>query len=240
LWQKSTSPSSGQMELLAIGDPVFEPTRMAAAGKRVTRAVSQRTRRLPASDIPHFSTLPRTHDEVEYIAGLFPADRRKVLLGRQSTEAAFKREPLKHYRRLHFATHSLIDEKTPARSAIVLTAGDAEDGLLDVSEISQLDLDCDLVVVSACQTGRGQLLSGEGIVGLSRAFLQAGARTVVVSLWNVSDGATGQLMKDFYANLSAGLSNAAALRQAKLRMIASDKALRHPYYWSSFIMVGKP
>src|SRR5581483_457792 len=187
-----------------IGDPVFEPTGMAAAGKRVTRAVSQRTRHLPASDIPHFSTLPRTRDEVEYIASLFPANRRKVLLGTQSTEAAFKREPLKQYRRLHFATHSLIDEKTPARSAVVLMAGDAEDGLLDVSEISRLDLDCDLVVVSACQTGRGQLLSGEGIVGLSRAFLQAGARTVVVSLWNVSDGATGQLMKDFYANLSAG------------------------------------
>ncbi|MFL6277364.1 MAG: CHAT domain-containing protein, partial [Blastocatellia bacterium] len=240
LWQKSASHAGGEMELLIIGDPVFEPTYMAGAGKRVTRAVSQRSRRLPATDIPHFSTLPRTRDEVEYIAGLFPAERRKVLLGRQSTEAAFKHEPLKHYRRLHFATHSLIDEKTPARSAVVLTAGDAEDGLLDVSEISQLDLDCDLVVVSACQTGRGQLLSGEGIVGLSRAFLNAGARTVVVSLWNVSDGATDQLMKDFYAKLRAGLSNAAALRQAKLRMIASDKALRHPYYWSSFVMVGKP
>src|SRR5205085_7725875 len=136
---------------------------------------------------------PRTRDEVQYIASLFPPDRRKMLLGRESTEEAIKQEPLRRYRRLHFATHSLIDEKSPWRSAVVLTPGDAgEDGFLEVGEISRLDLDCDLVVVSACQTGRGQLLSGEGIVGLSRAFLYAGARAVVVSLWNVSDISTGQ------------------------------------------------
>jgi CHAT domain-containing protein len=125
---------------------------------------------------------------------------------------------------------------------VVLTLGDGaeEDGFLEVSEISRLDLDCDLVVLSACQTGRGQLLSGEGIVGLSRAFLYAGARSVVVSLWNVSDISTGQLMKNFYQNLTAGQSNAAALRRAKLQMLSSGKEARHPYYWSSFVMVGKP
>jgi CHAT domain-containing protein len=143
---------------------------------------------------------------------------------------------------VHFATHSLIDEKSPSRSAVVLGFdGDAEeDGNLYVSEIARLNLDSDLVVVSACQTGRGKLLSGEGIVGLSRAFLRAGARSVVVSLWNVSDISTGQLMKYFYQHLTGGLSNAAALRRAKLQMLRSGTQMRHPYYWSSFVMVGKP
>jgi CHAT domain-containing protein len=165
-----------------------------------------------------------------------------VLLGGDSTEAAIKREPLRRYRHLHFATHSLIDEQSPWRSAIVLSLdSDAEeDGYLDVTEIARLNLDCDLAVVSACQTGRGKLLSGEGIVGLSRAFLQAGARSVIVSLWNVSDISTGQLMKSFYQHMTGGLSNAAALRQAKLQMLGSGKAPRHPYYWSPFVMVGKP
>jgi CHAT domain-containing protein len=92
-----------------------------------------------------------------------------------------------------------------------------EDGFLEVTEISELDLDSDLVVLRACQTGRGQLLSGEGKLGLSRAFLYAGARSVVVSLWNISDISTAQLMKGFYQHLVRGLNNTAALRNAKLR-----------------------
>jgi CHAT domain-containing protein len=165
-----------------------------------------------------------------------------VLLGSESTEGAIKGESLRRYRRLHFATHSLVDEKFPLRSAVVLLPGDGaeEDGFLEVSEISRLDLDCDLVVVSACRTGRGQLLSGEGIVGLSRTFLYAGARSVVVSLWNVSDISTSQMMKSFYQNLTSGMSNAAALHRAKLQMLSSGNETRHPYYWSSFVMVGKP
>jgi CHAT domain-containing protein len=115
-----------------------------------------------------------------------------------------------------------------------------EDGFLEVAEISGLDLDCDLVVLSACQTGRGQLLSGEGIVGLGRAFLCAGARTVAVSLWNVSDISTSQLMESFYRHLTAGMGNAAALRATKLQMLRSDNETRHPYYWASFVIVGKP
>jgi CHAT domain-containing protein len=115
-----------------------------------------------------------------------------------------------------------------------------EDGFLEVSEITDLDLDCDLVVLSACQTGRGQLLSGEGILGLSRAFLYAGARSVVVSLWNVSDISTSQMMKSFYQRLVGGIGNAAALRETKLQMIGIGREIQHPYYWASFIIVGKP
>jgi CHAT domain-containing protein len=234
LWKDSgTGGDSGdKQELLAVGNPVFEPK----TGPRnpAQQAISARGFFLPQ--------LPMTQDEVQHIAELFPVDRRRVFLGREGTEAALKREPLGRYRRLHFATHSLIDEMSPSRSAIVLSFdGDAEeDGLLDVSEIARLNLDADLAVVSACQTGRGKLLSGEGIVGLSRAFLQAGARSVVVSLWNVTDISTSQLMRNFYKHLTGGLGNAAALRQAKLHMIGSGKQSRHPFYWSSFVMVGKP
>jgi CHAT domain-containing protein len=243
LWQDSGSrvDSVDQLELLAVGDPVFEPARKAMGGKESRNGFSKRARQRRAARGLDFARLPRTRDEVQYIAGLFPPDRCKVLLGKESTEEAVKQESLRRYRRLHFATHSLIDEKSPGRSAVVLTPGDAaEDGFLEVGEISRLDLDCDLVVVSACQTGRGQLLSGEGIVGLSRAFLYAGARSVVVSLWNVSDISTGQLMKKFYQHLTGGMSNAAALRKAKLQMLSSGQETRHPYYWSSFVMAGKP
>jgi CHAT domain-containing protein len=244
LWPGSASKVDGgdKMELFAVGDPIYEPDATTSGGKRSKTGLSNLARQMLAARGITLSALPRTRDEVIGIAAFFPSDRRKVLLDKESTEEAIKREPLDRYRRLHFATHSLIDEKSPLHSAVVLTPGDGaeEDGVLEVSEISRLNLDCDLVVVSACQTGRGQLLSGEGIVGLSRSFIQAGARSVVVSLWNVSDISTGQLMKSFYRNLTGGLSNVAALRKAKLQMLNSGKATRHPYYWSSFVMVGKP
>lgn len=119
-----------------------------------------------------------------------------MYLGKDSTERAVKRGVLHRYRHLHFATHSLIDGKSPSRSSVVLSLNDdpEEDGFLEVGEIAELDLDSNLVVLSACQTGHGQLLSGEGIVGLSWAFLRAGARSVVVSLWNVGDISTSNLI----------------------------------------------
>lgn len=234
--------SGDKLELLAVGDPVFEPQATAIGGKLAKNRSRHPARLRLAERGVQLAPLPRTRDEVQHIAGLFPPDRCRVLLGSESTETAVKRESLRRYRRLHFATHSLIDEQSPARCAVVLTPDDGaeEDGLLEVNEIARLDLDCDLVVVSACQTGRGKLLSGEGVVGLSRAFLYAGARAVVVSLWNVSDISTSRLMKNFYQNLTGGMTNAAALRRAKLDMLSSGQQTRHPYYWSPFVMIGKP
>jgi len=229
LWQ--TSPERAEapdrMELLAFGDPTFAPDMKVYSGRA--------SRGFP---LPQ---LPRTHDEVEYISGLFPHRQTRVYLGPHSTEDALKGESLRRYRRLHFATHSLINESSPSRSAVVLAidSDPAQDGLLEVREISELDLDCDLVVLSACQTARGQLLSGEGVVGLTRAFLYAGARSVVVSLWSVTDISTGQLMKQFYRGLAENLGTAAALRAAKLKMLRAAET-RHPYYWSPFVAIGKP
>ncbi|MEK6300533.1 MAG: CHAT domain-containing protein [Acidobacteriota bacterium] len=238
---RSDVETGDRMELLAFGDPTFSLELKASIPKKRKSKPANLVRSARESRGFRLQQLPRTSDEVRYIAGLFPADRTRLYLGKDSTEDAVKRESLRRYRRLHFATHSLIDENSPSRSAVVLAQdkNTDEDGFLEVSEISDLDLDCDLVVLSACQTGRGRLLSGEGIVGLSRAFLYAGARAVVVSHWNVSDISTSQLMKSFYQHLTAGMSNAAALRATKLQMLKSDKETRHPYYWASFVIVGK-
>ena len=244
LFQKDSRGEAGigdRMELLAFGDPIFSPAlKTSVPGTRKSSPINV-LRNVRASRGFRLPPLPRTRDEVQNIAGLFPLDRTRIYLGKSSTEDAVKRESLRRYRRLHFATHSLIDEQSPSRSAVVLTldANSHEDGFLEANEISGLDLDCDLVVLSACQTGRGQLLSGEGIVGLSRAFLYAGARAVVVSYWNVSDISTSLLMESFYRHLTAGIGNAAALRETKLQMLKSDKETRHPYYWASFVIVGK-
>ncbi len=244
LWQDARNRNDRQdkMELLAFGDPDFGPELKASVTRRYGSGPVSFVRQAGFSDGFQLDRLPRTRDEVEYIAGLFPPDRSRVYFGKESTEEIVKQETLGRYRRLHFATHSLIDERDPSRSSVVFSLDDdpGEDGFLEVSEISELELDCDLVVLSACQTGRGQLVSGEGILGLSRAFLYAGARSVVVSLWNVSDISTAQLMKNFYQNLVDGAGNATALRQAKLKMARGSTETRHPYYWAPFIVVGEP
>ncbi|HEY3135454.1 MAG TPA: CHAT domain-containing protein [Blastocatellia bacterium] len=242
LWreQSGRSDSDDQMELFAVGDPAFDLATKLAGLSRVKSSVNSPSSHVSKAHAVQLAPLPRTRDEVQSIAGLFPASRCKVLLGNDGTEAAIKREPLGRYRRLHFATHSLVDDKSPWRSAVVLAPGNGEDGFLEASEICDLDLDCELVVLSGCQTGRGQLLSGEGIVGLTRAFLYAGAQSVVVSLWSVSDISTGRLMKDFYQNLMVNSSNASALRLAKLHLLRSETVTRHPYYWASFVSVGRP
>jgi CHAT domain-containing protein len=237
---KHKAETEDRMELLAFGDPIFGREQKEPATRKPGARPVDVTRRARPSRGFKLPRLPRTRDEVQYITRLFPPDRTQLYLGKASSEGAVKRESLRRYRRLHFATHSLIDETSPSRSAVVLTLDNDEDGFLEVSEISELDLDCDLVVLSACQTGRGQLLSGEGIIGLSRAFLHAGARTLVVSHWNVSDGSTARLMESFYRHLTTGHSNAAALRQSKLQMLNGGEYTRHPYYWAPFVMVGRP
>jgi CHAT domain-containing protein len=239
---KSKIEPEDKMELLAFGDPSFKPAQKASPGKRAATRGFNVAQQVRSARNFQLDPLPATREEVQYIASLFPPGAQHVYLGKESTERAVKQEALRRYRRLHFATHSLIDEKTPSRSSVALSLNDdpEEDGFLEVGEIAELDLDSDLVVLSACQTGHGQLLSGEGIVGLSRAFLYAGARSVVVSLWNVTDTATSRLMKNFYQRLVTNAANAVALREAKLPMIASRAELRHPYYWAPFIVIGKP
>lgn len=239
---ENKTETTEKMELLAFGDPIFGPEQNESVYRRSKTHHGYAANRTRTFQGFQLTPLPMTRHEVHHIASLFPPERRQVYTDKDSTEEVVKRESLRRYRRLHFATHSLVSETSPSRSAVVLTLDDDpnEDGLLGVSEISELDLDCELVVLSACQTGHGQLLSGEGIQGLSRAFIYAGAQSVVVSLWNVNDTSTAELMKSFYQHLASNSSNAAALRQAKLRMLGSSAEMRHPYYWAAFVIIGKP
>lgn len=239
---KSASDGGGQMDLLAFGDPAFQQSSKISPTRKGRTARSQEDRQAWDWDRTKLLRLPRTRDEVEYIASLLPKERVSLYLGENSTEKAFKQEPLNKYRWIHLATHSLINERDPGRSAVVLAfdGNHEEDGFLRATEIAELDLNCDLVILSACDTGRGQLSSGEGVIGLSRSFFIAGARSVIVSQWAVSDISTANLMKDFYHQLVGRSTNSAALREAKLRMIHGGSETRHPYYWAPFIVIGTP
>ncbi len=229
----NTTSRQVRRELLAFGDPPFGKNAVQASGDVVRGVYERNGWRL--------SPLPNTRREVEAIAALYPASQQKIYLGPAATEAAVKREDLMNYKRIHFATHAVVDDRTPARSGVVLSLIDTgqEDGVLRMPEIFNLELNADLVVLSACQTGLGQLIRGEGMVGLTRAFLYAGSQRVVVSLWEVNDVATADFMKSFYANMR-NASPAAALRAAKLAMIhSSSPAYRHPYFWAPFILTGQ-
>jgi CHAT domain-containing protein len=216
-------------DLLAYGDPVF------------SQAEAVQMQSVYRSAGISLSRLPNTKTEVEQIGSLFPPAREKLRLGPEATEASVKAERLGAYRLLHFATHAVIDERAPARSGIVLSLVNTgkEDGILRASEIFNLNLNADLVTLSACRTGLGKVVRGEGMIGLTRAILYAGSSRVLVSLWEVNDLATPALMKGFYERLRAGQGVAEALREAKIAMIHSDRpAHRHPHLWAPFIVSG--
>lgn len=223
---EEAAPPSGGHTLLAFADPSSTAHSVRDAERR-----SGSRRELTA--------LPFTRTETRAIASTFGRGAARVYVGAAAGEGALKREPLADYRYIHFATHAYTDDIRPGRSVIVLSldAGKTDDGLLQPAEIMALRLNADLVTLSACGTGLGRIHNGEGIVGLSRAFFYAGARSVTASLWNVNDAATAALMKKYYGELTNGSRKDDALRVAKLAMMASkDRA--HPYYWAPFVLLG--
>ena len=179
---------------------------------------------------------------------LEPQNRRKcgcfipaiTLLGPSATEAAFKAARLTEYRVIHLAVHGFADSTFPDRAALVLLSDQSagEDGFLQASEIARLRFDADLVVLSACDTAVGQLHGQEGTANLSRAFLMAGARTVVSTLWQVDDSSSLYLMKRFYAHLSANRSASSALTSAKRDMLRTFGTRATPYQWAGFTIEG--
>ena len=184
--------------------------------------------------------LPYTRTEVEGIAHLYPPETISIFMGNQATEKKLKQTDLENYRRLHFASHGLIDEDKPEFSALVLGPDqeEAEDGFLTMREVFELKMNADLVVLSACKTGLGKTIRGEGVSGLSRAFLSSGAQNVLVSLWNVYDLSTATFMKDFYREMEQKESDKLkALKDARELMMQSGK-YSHPYYWAPFILIG--
>ena len=185
------------------------------------------------------TALPASQQEVETIGRDLPKPS-KVLLGKDATETHFKSLPLGQYNVLHLALHGYADLEYPDRSALVFAPSDSpnppDDGLLQVREIRGLRLHAGLVTLSACNTGVGPI--GEaGIANLSGAFIEAGAQSVVSTLWKVADHATNHLMTEFYARLSHNEEKGEALKDAKLVLYRSGLS---PYYWAAFELVGDP
>ena len=236
------TPSATSFLLLRSGEQRTRPTKdvLAVGGIPYGRSGLQSssiTRGWQAEgDLPD---LPSSEDEARAAVAALPNPSNKLLLGRAATETAFKKSI--GHGIIHLAVHGIANQAQPERAALVLLSDPAkgEDGFLQSSEIVQLRLRADLVVLSACETAVGPLEGQEGIANLSRAFLLAGARSVVSTLWSLDDDTTLFLMKAFYGQIAAGNNAAVALTDAKramLRKLGADKAV--PYYWAAFTLEG--
>lgn len=189
----------------------------------------------------NLTELPGTANEVSALNELFSKKKItcEVLMNHEASESAIKTKPLQSYQLVHFATHGIVDENSPELSRIFLqNDSEAEDGSLFSGEIYNLRLNASLVTLSACQTGLGKISKGEGVIGLSRALVYAGAKNIIVSFWSVADESTAQLMTDFYTLLleSTSANFSATLRQAKLNQMTGKYSA--PYYWAPFILIG--
>src|SRR5262245_60355077 len=191
-----------------------------------------------------FGRLLSTRREAAAISALVPERERMQALDFEASRATALRPELGEYRIVHFATHGMLNNVHPELSGIVLSlvdkAGRAQDGFLRLQDIYNLKLSAELVTLSACQTGLGQEIKGEGLIGLTRGFMYAGAPRIVASLWKVDDQATSELMKRFYQGMLGpeALRPAEALRQAQLS-IWKQKQWREPYYWAAFVLQGE-
>ncbi|MEM6819739.1 MAG: CHAT domain-containing tetratricopeptide repeat protein [Pseudomonadota bacterium] len=218
-------------EIIAIADPVFSIN-----DARLNRPTESST----AEQNP-LNRLRLSASEAASLEQLAP-DRTRVFTGFDAKVARLAPDALAEVSILHLATHGFADDDTPARTGVMLSLfdknGNPQAGFLGLRDIYELRLDSELVTLSACETALGQQLAGEGLLGLTRGFMYAGARRVVASLWPVSDRATAELMQHFYqAMLEDGLTPDAALAHAK-RKLSENRRFRHPYYWAAFVLHG--
>ena len=225
------SPSRDARRLLAAFAPRYEAMQVApedTAGSEVFAALVRSGN----------YDLPGAQAEVASIGELIGGD---IFTEDKASEASFrKRAP--HYRILHLSMHALLEEDNPRFSRLVFSSSDRrnEDGYIFASELSTMDLKARMAVLSACNTGAGRALRGEGVMSLSRAFQYAGVPSIIHSLWKVPDGATADLMVGFYQYLKNGADKAGALRNAKLDYLENVMAPEHthPYYWAGFVANG--
>lgn len=249
--------------LAVIADPVFDASDSRFTAPATETAAKTQTRTIDGDDarsIEHLREksgdkpgattirmviprLPFTRQEANQLMALAPKGSSFEAIDFQATRATALDPALSQYRYVHIATHGLLDTERPGLSALVFSMVDAEgkpqNGFLRANDIYNLQLPAELVVLSACQTGLGKEIKGEGLVGLTRGFMYAGAARVVVSLWNVNDKATADLMTKFYEKmLKQGQPPAAALRAAQVEMW-KQKQWQSPYYWAAFTMQGE-
>jgi CHAT domain-containing protein/tetratricopeptide (TPR) repeat protein len=241
--------------LLAVGDPVYGPDDE-RHGKTLLSAASTRGQEQASSVVTRsglireeveagsssFARLRNSGIEVAKINAAFgnrPGSR-DLLIGFQATKSHVTLKDLTKYQYVHFAVHGILAYDVPylKEPALVLGADPAkkEDAFLTLSEIYGLKLNADLVVLSACSTGLGQSIPGEGVIGLGRAFINAGSRAVLVSLWQVDDYSTALFMEKFYHLLAQGVNKLEAL--AKARQYIREKGYENPYFWAAFILIG--
>ena len=183
-----------------------------------------------------FPALPNAREEMEIVEQYFPEGRREVLEGKQATPQAFLASNPERFSYLHFVTHGTASVTRPLDSAVILSKG-GDSYKLYAREIIQHRLKAQLVTISACEGANGRAYSGEGLVGLSWAFLRAGAHNVVGALWEVNDSAAPQIMDVFYRQISLGRDPASALHTAKLSLLKNkdpEIVFRKPYYWAAF------
>ena len=225
----------GRRDYLGVGNPAFDE----APDSSKDRVDQNFMRDLCSEKGMTWIPLPATKTEIENTALLFDG-KKLVLLGKDATKERVKKE-IGKYSIIHFATHGLFDDGEPILYSSIILSGansravnDDNDGYLRAVELLSLNLDADLVVLSACKTGLGRSFNGEGLLGLSTAFFYAGARSLIASLWSVDDKSTAELFISFYRNLKS-MTCCEALRAAKLSMI---KKKYSPFYWAPFIYIG--
>ena len=187
--------------------------------------------------------LPASREEADAIMSVAPWRSGLKAVGFDASRATITGTDLGQYRVVHFATHGFVDYEHPELSGLVLSLvdqqGRSQEGFLRMHDIYNLKLPVDLVVLSACNTALGKDVKGEGLIGLTRGFMYAGAGGVAASLWKVDDEATAELMKHFYEGMfKRGLTPAAALREAQIAMW-SQKRWHSPYYWAAFVLQGQ-
>ena len=256
---RQQGPKASGKDMLIVADPVFNTNDPRAKGAAAGAQVSAETRGLglasaltdvagapataPATGL-QLARLNGTRIEADQIAKLARAGgaRADVWLDLDANEAKISTTDVKNYRIVHIATHGLLNAERPQFTGLVLSlvGNKSGDGFLRTDEIFNLGLNSRLVMLSACETGLGKQKKGEGVIGLTRAFMYAGAPTVGVSLWSVADNSTAQLMTDFYKRLLATPdgSPSTAMRAAQTNMITGKKYAA-PFYWAPFVLVGE-
>jgi CHAT domain-containing protein len=222
---KSSGLLSNSPKLLAFGNPELNTNNKEKVEKQVRGG--------------KLESLKEAEKEVDYLGKLYGFGNSKILKNSNATETFFKTEASK-FNILHFATHGILNNQNPMYSSLVLSlANDTkEDGLLEAWELMDMNIKADLAVLSACETGRGEASSGEGIVGLSWAFFIAGTPRIVATQWKVESESTSEIMQNFHKNLRKSSNVSKSLQKSMLAQL-KNPITRHPFYWAGFISIGK-
>jgi len=231
------APSASVLTTLARTKPLdrWERTMLAVGNPRGTIAPPATGSAVRSPGRRSEIDLPYAEEEASTLRHRYRSTGADLLIGRAATVRRWLAFEPGRYRYLHFATHARVDDREPDRSHLVLA-----DGMLDLPAIRRLELRAELVTLSACETALGRQVRGEGMVGLSHAFLAAGARSTLVTLWPVTDRSTLHFMTELYGELDSGRTPAEALRSVRTSWIEAGTATSHPAYWAPFILLGDP